>query len=327
MSSSPLCPRVTSFCCFFSLRSGANFIGWFTYLANALYIVAVVKSIAGTQNAVDFMEDKLDGTYRRTIFPQLIHLAENVDGCNDDTRIQKIRSTLLDQEEWAAFLRKNLEIVEVCPLLSESVNYSKAIDEMRYDVLPQLYWTSAIPLVVLMMAIAWLTTVESASIRLIKSVGYAFVSAILLQVILQLALLAHFHGRMTQIVNKVDRSSKEIVAGDGISWAVWTIFILYSLFNVFGVPVILSYIDRRERQEALLGPKTESEIEFESTLDRLGMRNRSFRIEDDPMGDNFRQQLAEIQGGIRDTSPRTPTLSRVTSLADDSSTHGGDIET
>ena len=40
-------------------RSGANFIGWFTYLANALYIVAVVKSIAGTQNAVDFMEDKL----------------------------------------------------------------------------------------------------------------------------------------------------------------------------------------------------------------------------------------------------------------------------
>jgi hypothetical protein len=85
--------------------------------------------------------------------------------------------------------------------------------------------------------------------------------AILLQVILQLALLAHFHGRMTQIVNKVDRNSKEIVAGDGISWAVWTIFILYSLFNVFGVPVILSYIDRRERQEALLGPKTESEIE------------------------------------------------------------------
>jgi len=156
---------------------------------------------------------------------------------------------------------------------------------MRYDVLPQLYWTSAIPLVVLMMAIAWLTTVESASIRLIKSVGYAFVAgnvwkfqkskkkiyfsftnfktlkAILLQVILQLALLAHFHGRMTQIVNKVDRNSKEIVAGDGISWAVWTIFILYSLFNVFGVPVILSYIDRRERQEALLGPKTESEIE------------------------------------------------------------------
>ena len=85
--------------------------------------------------------------------------------------------------------------------------------------------------------------------------------AILLQVILQLALLAHFHGRMTQIINKVDKSSKEIVAGDGISWAVWTIFILYSLFNVFGVPVILSYIDRRERQEMMLGPKTEREME------------------------------------------------------------------
>ena len=100
--------------------------------------------------------------------------------------------------------------------------------------------------------------------------------AILLQVILQLALLAHFHGRMTQIVNKVDRSSKEIVAGDGISWAVWTIFILYSLFNVFGVPVILSYIDRRERQEALLGPKTESEIEvnlFTRKMDFLGEKS------------------------------------------------------
>ena len=36
----------------------------------------------------------------------------------------------------------------------------------------------------------------------------------------------------------------------------------------------------------------------------MGVRNRSFRIEDDPMGDNFRQSLEDIRVGFRDTVPK-----------------------
>ena len=36
----------------------------------------------------------------------------------------------------------------------------------------------------------------------------------------------------------------------------------------------------------------------------MGSRNRSFRIEDDPMGDNFRQSLEDIRVGFRDSAPK-----------------------
>ena len=36
----------------------------------------------------------------------------------------------------------------------------------------------------------------------------------------------------------------------------------------------------------------------------MGVRNRSFRIEDDPMGDNFRQSLEDIRVGFRETVPK-----------------------
>ena len=46
----PLCPQLRSFCCFFSIKSGANIVGWFNFVANALYIGACVKSLASVRN-------------------------------------------------------------------------------------------------------------------------------------------------------------------------------------------------------------------------------------------------------------------------------------
>lgn len=45
-------------------------------------------------------------------------------------------------------------------------------------------------------------------------------------------------------------------------------------------------------------------IKFSNTYNRMGVRNRSFRIEDDPMGDNFRQSLEDIRVGFRETVPK-----------------------
>ena len=41
----------------------------------------------------------------------------------------------------------------------------------------------------------------------------------------------------------------------------------------------------------------------------MGSRNRSFRIEDDPMGDNFRQSLEDIRVGFRDSAPKVMLIS------------------
>ena len=41
----------------------------------------------------------------------------------------------------------------------------------------------------------------------------------------------------------------------------------------------------------------------------MGSRNRSFRIEDDPMGDNFRQSLEDIRVGFRDSAPKVTLIS------------------
>ena len=44
-------------------RSGANFVGWFNFLLNALYIGSCVKSLASVRDAIDIYEDRLDSDY------------------------------------------------------------------------------------------------------------------------------------------------------------------------------------------------------------------------------------------------------------------------
>ena len=60
----------------------------------------------------------------------------------------------------------------------------------------------------------------------------------------------------------------------------------------------------------------------------MGSRNRSFRIEDDPMGDNFRQSLEDIRVGFRDSAPKvmlTSSLSFVTVQPSDTISFTSDL--
>ena len=50
-------------------RSGANFVGWFNFLLNALYIGSCVKSLASVRDAIDIYEDRLDSDYINEIGP------------------------------------------------------------------------------------------------------------------------------------------------------------------------------------------------------------------------------------------------------------------
>ena len=68
---------------------------------------------------------------------------------------------------------------------------------IEHTIMPQFYWSSAIPLIVLIVSIGWLTAVESGSLRLMRAMGYCFVSSVVFQIILQFAFIAHFHGQLT----------------------------------------------------------------------------------------------------------------------------------
>ena len=79
--------------------------------------------------------------------------------------------------EWTKYIRQHSNLLENCALLSENISLVESIDEIQNDLMPQWYWSTAIPLVVLIVSIAWLTAVESGSLRnglvtlAIKSIG------------------------------------------------------------------------------------------------------------------------------------------------------------
>ena len=63
--------------------------------------------------------------------------------------------------------------------------------------MPQLYWSVSIPFLVLVIAIGWLTVVEStSSFRMLKAFAYMFVSAIVTQIVAQTYFIAFFHGKL-----------------------------------------------------------------------------------------------------------------------------------
>ena len=99
--------------------------------------------------------------------------------------------------EWADYVATHTELLEKCTLIKENITLVDSIRMIEDNLMPQFYWSSAIPLIVLIVSIGWLTSVESGSVRLMKAIGYCFVSSVVMQIVLQLAFIAHFHGQLT----------------------------------------------------------------------------------------------------------------------------------
>jgi len=328
----PLCPQLRSFCCFFSIKSGANIVGWFNFVANALYIGACVKSLASVRDALDVYNEQLNLDYVEHILPWM-HFNRNLEsglqsGCakHKNTFTQMTATEFLDKNEWREFLLKHQDVLRECPITEMNLTMAEALDYIENTMMPQFYWSTLVPFVVLIFSIAWLTLVESnVTFRLVKASAYSFIAAIIMQIVIQFALISHFHGRFKFLLQKREWKSNNVKLkpGDGIHWSVWFIFIVYTCFNIYAIPVIVTYVNQvaksvlDERMLSDSGKSSGDSPEFSVTYDRSAVRNRSFRIEDDPMGDNFRQSLEDIRVGFRTEPPKTPALSRVTSLTDE----------
>ncbi|XP_039268242.1 uncharacterized protein LOC120343178 isoform X2 [Styela clava] len=104
------------------------------------------------------------------------------------------------------------------------------------ETLPMMYKSIAIPAIMIIFSVLWLITVEGRTISLVRLFGRAFILAIIIQLLLQLGLLAY-----------VDIESRN-VSGQGISWIVWVVFVFYALLNLYFIPVLSEYIKRRIKE-------------------------------------------------------------------------------
>lgn len=83
----PICPQLATFCCFFTIRTGANFVGWFNFVLNALYIGSCVKSLASVRDAMDIYAQRLDADYIKYTYPAFHQLKYDADTC---TKVQSL---------------------------------------------------------------------------------------------------------------------------------------------------------------------------------------------------------------------------------------------
>ena len=159
----------------------------------------MMKSLASIHDAVDIMYDRLDHDYVNYIFPAFFtqHITAAVEECKKESSADWASALLTDKDEWPKFLRRHKKMLRHCDLIQPNVTLLESVDIIENDIMPQFYWSSAIPLLVLVVSIGWLTAVEGGSSRFMKAMGYSFVSSVVIQIVLQFAFIGHFHGQLT----------------------------------------------------------------------------------------------------------------------------------
>lgn len=307
-----------------SSRTGAHVCGWFNFLFNSIYIALQVHALAKIKNISD--------------------------------RVFQTSEFYWNEEELEDDCKKTME-----RLLDKKLPNEKCIGEVDRDALihienvivPQFYWSTLIPCSVLVIAIFWLTNIESKNARLVRALCWTFVAAIGLQLLLEFAFLAYVHGELmgkldcTSGPHIIDENSQNLCKStQGLPWSLWFTFVIYAICNGYFIPVILYYTRQRvqylnDREDDLVSHASgifldsnpvnfkndhisEGYSDGDMSTDGAGserserlaeVKNRksSFRIEDDPFGDNFRASLEDIRSGTRVTAPRTPNMSRYSS--------------
>ncbi|XP_039268241.1 uncharacterized protein LOC120343178 isoform X1 [Styela clava] len=201
-------PEQQRFCCCCSIRTGASLIGWFNFLFNSFYAGMLILAMTQLRNMLD---ERLD---LPTEF--------------SDTRPDP------DEFEGSVNIPSQENDSVIVPALDPKLR--DYITNMIDETLPMMYKSIAIPAIMIIFSVLWLITVEGRTISLVRLFGRAFILAIIIQLLLQLGLLAY-----------VDIESRN-VSGQGISWIVWVVFVFYALLNLYFIPVLSEYIKRRIKE-------------------------------------------------------------------------------
>lgn len=329
--------QVENFCGIATAKTGAHIAGWFNFIFNSLYISLQVSKLAKIKNLADLAFHRrnhhwttYDNIYERDCRDKYgpdsaLPNNTNLNGCIDT-------------------ITKNIE------------NMKSEIKYIESDIVPTFYWSTLVPFFVLILSIFWLTQLESKNARLVRALCWTLVTAVFIQLFIQMVFLIFVHVNLKNHINcgtdlasatapfELNLTTLTLTCENmrGIPWQLWFIYVVYLLCNLYLMPLILHYTKERiqwlnHREDDLVSHASgiffedanpnqntstltsdgESVVTTETALDRnkndVKNRKSSFRIEDDPFGDNFRASLEDIRTGTRMTTPRTPNMSRYSS--------------
>ena len=66
-------------------------------MLNALYIGALVKSLASVRDGIDILYDRLDGDYVHYVLPTFHRFKNIADGCHDQKEIKELTALTFDK--------------------------------------------------------------------------------------------------------------------------------------------------------------------------------------------------------------------------------------
>uniref|UniRef100_F6Z9N8 Uncharacterized protein n=3 Tax=Ciona intestinalis TaxID=7719 RepID=F6Z9N8_CIOIN len=102
--------------------------------------------------------------------------------------------------------------------------------------IPMLYSSTAIPAIMIVLSILWLTVVESRVPSYTAWVGFLYMTCIVVQPLVQLGFLVYANKKFT------DASIKSL------NNVVWAVFALYAATNVYFFPTMYKYVKLRKRE-------------------------------------------------------------------------------
>ncbi|CAK8679305.1 unnamed protein product [Clavelina lepadiformis] len=247
--------RGNTFCCCCTVRSGASCAGWFNFIVNSLFVGLLVFALARTTEVLD---ETLELFYNRDFQLQLNNASEpsdvtvGSDGAESDV-ISAGRDLVLTK---TCQITRNGESMNVTGCFCDTMtNYiitttAECWREERHPkcvcehfhvanvVLPMMYKSTAIPGLIIIFSILWLTAVESRSIRYVRLMGYFFLASILLQLALQVAFLIYANNVFNE------------VTVPPLPPQVWIVFAFYAVINIYFLPTLYKYIKLRKREVA-----------------------------------------------------------------------------
>nr|CAB3264077.1 mucin-17-like [Phallusia mammillata] len=233
----------TTFCCCCSVRTGASVIGWFNFIINSLYVGLMVFSLHRIQDDLlsqiqyeeqlqvgkfDANNEPVDEGSGSLILSGTVQLTSNC--------VVGGKTVILEQcicEENLNFKSANRT---VCVGALRDCNKCIMIYVEEY-IVPMLYKSLAIPGILLVFSIIWLTAVESRSLRYVRACGFIYIVVIFLQTVLQLGFLGYANQELTK--NQFQ----------SISWSVWLVFGIYAALNVYFIPILYTYLKLRKQED------------------------------------------------------------------------------
>lgn len=233
----------STFCCFFSIRTGASVIGWFNFLFNSIYVGMVVFALARIKNQIH--------TKKMSFQNKDVPFSSVPSNASNSVEIRTFETIKFEDFKCTFQVDERVDNSCTCDNLLElltnssitcfdkTVNKQKCFCELDYVSkvpIPYLYWSLSIPAIIIISSTMWLSVAESGNYYYMRCIGFFFCVFIPFQLMAELSFLLFLNISATSI---------SLLPLHPIVWIVYSV---YAILNIYFVPIIWDYIKLRSKE-------------------------------------------------------------------------------